>query len=150
VEDRVLQGRDAFGHSHVIAFGRQPAERGVEDSNTARCAADPVAPELGGKLKMVMAMRRSARAARRRAISLATLPASAAARSGSPRMAWIGPVISFFGVDGAALRPPNTLGQIAPSSSGRATIIVASSGTSPVRRARHSSIVWNSTAWAAM
>ena len=45
----------------------------------------------------------------------------------------------------AAERPPNTIGLIAPSSSGIATIIVASTGSRPRASASHCSSVWNST-----
>ena len=45
-------------------------------------------------------------------------------------------------------RAPNTDGAIAPSSSGIATIIVASTGIRPRSDARHCSRVWNSTGWA--
>ena len=46
-------------------------------------------------------------------------------------------------------RPPNTIGPVAPSSSGIATIMVASTGIRPRSDAPHCSSVWNSTGWAA-
>ncbi len=46
-------------------------------------------------------------------------------------------------------RPPNRIGAVAPSSSGIATIMVASSGVRPRSAAAHSSSDWNSIAWAA-
>ncbi len=46
-------------------------------------------------------------------------------------------------------RPPNTIGAVAPSSSGIATIMVASTGDRPRSPASHCSSVWNSSAWAA-
>ena len=42
-------------------------------------------------------------------------------------------------------RPPNVIGATPPSSSGSATIIVASTGSSPRGSACHWSRVWNST-----
>ena len=47
-------------------------------------------------------------------------------------------------------RPPNTIGPVAPSSSGIATMIVVSTGIRPRSDAPHCSKVWNSAGWAAM
>ena len=129
----------------VCAFAELPA------------AAEPVAPAFGGKLNRTIARLRSARSERRSATSLATLPASASARSGHA-------CISRVSADGGkahrrpqpvqgspepSARPPNTLGSTAPSSSGIATIIVASRGSRPWRLAPHCWSDWNSIGCAA-
>ena len=49
----------------------------------------------------------------------------------------------------ASVRPPKTIGPVAPSSSGMATIIVASTGSRPRSEPPHCSSVWNSTGVAA-
>ncbi len=49
-----------------------------------------------------------------------------------------------------AARPPKTVGWMAPSISGIATMMVFSTGSSPRPEAPHSSSVWNSSGWAAM
>jgi hypothetical protein len=46
-------------------------------------------------------------------------------------------------------RPPNTIGPVAPSSSGIATMMVDSTGSRPRSEASHCSSVWNSTGCAA-
>jgi len=46
-------------------------------------------------------------------------------------------------------RPPNVIGKVAPSSSGNATIMVASTGVSPRGSWFHCASVWNSTGCAA-
>ena len=46
-------------------------------------------------------------------------------------------------------RPPKIIGPVAPSSSGIATMMVASTGSSPRSERRHCSSVWNSTGCAA-
>jgi hypothetical protein len=46
-------------------------------------------------------------------------------------------------------RPPKIIDETAPSSSGKATMIVASTGVSPDAEADQDSRVWNSTGWAA-
>ena len=60
----------------------------------------------------------------------------------SNRQAWAQPVQAMCD---ALLRPPNTIGPVAPSSSGIATIIVASTGSSPRSEPPQSDSVWNST-----
>ena len=51
------------------------------DSNTAKYAAVPVLPELGGKLKMTMATLRWARSERRKSTNLPTRADNMAVRS---------------------------------------------------------------------
>ena len=46
-------------------------------------------------------------------------------------------------------RPPNTIGPVAPSSSGMATMMVVSTGIRPRSEAPQASSVWNSAGWAA-
>ncbi len=46
-------------------------------------------------------------------------------------------------------RPPKTMGLVAPSSSGIATMMVDSTGSSPRSEASHCSTLWNSTGCAA-
>ena len=85
----------------------------------------PVAAGIGRKLNSTIAILRSARALRRSATSRATRAASIAARSGMRRH--VAPPVAAPPLE----RPPKVIGQIAPSSSGIATIIVASTGVSP-------------------
>ena len=102
-----------------------------------------MAPAFGGKLNSTMASLRSARSDRRRATSLATRAASIAARSPCALMAR-----RESGL--ASDRPPNVIGMMAPSSSGIATIMVASTGDRPRASPCHCSSVWNSTGCAAI
>ncbi len=95
----------------------------------------PVAPALGGKLNSTAASFRSAFAVRRSDTSRATRSASRAARSGWTRMSLALSAPEF------AERPPNTVGVVAPSSSGIATIMVASTGDRPRSPASHCSRV---------
>ena len=103
----------------------------------------PVAPAFGGKLKRTMASFRSATGVRRSATMRPTRAASIAARSGWARMSR--PCSGPAPVE----RPPNTIGPVDPSSSGIATIMVASTGIRPRSDDSHCSRVWNSTACAA-
>ena len=85
----------------------------------------PVLPAFGGKLNSTIAILRSARAARRSATQL-----------GHARRQHRGPLRMRRHVAAAVAgrrgeRPPNVIGQIAPSSSGIATIMVASTGIRP-------------------
>ena len=119
------------------------------DSNTDRNAAVPVLPALGGKLKITAATLRCARSARRRSISLPTRAASMSARSMQLCMSCDS--ATFLNVQpceqpvqamcSALPRPPNTIDPVAPSSSGIATIIVASTGSSPRAEPPHWSSV---------
>ena len=114
----------------------------------------PTAPALGGKLNNTKATRLSRRAARRIATSAATRAASVLARSGWLTMSLEQLVPSQPGQRSAIAerpqRPPNVAGIIPPSSSGSATIIVASTGSSPRGSCSHCSIDWNSSGWAVM
>jgi hypothetical protein len=120
----------------------------------------PVAPALGGKLNTTSATLRSARCERRSATSRPTRAASMSARSGQLNMSWPDSADASFEAGAwkvqarsqpvqatcAALpRPPNTIEPVAPSSSGIATIIVASTGSRPRSEPPHWSRLWNST-----
>jgi hypothetical protein len=100
-----------------------------------------VAPAFGGKLNSTMASLRSARAVLRSVTSLSTRAASTSVRSGAELMLRLLPLTSD--------RPPKTIGPVAPSSSGIATMMVASTGIRPRSLDSHCSSVWNSTACAA-
>jgi hypothetical protein len=84
---------------------------------------------------------------------LATRAASIAARSGCEAMSRAQDLPSqpahFSAVCDRPQRPPNVIGRIPPSSSGMATIIVASTGSRPRASASHDARVWNSTGWQA-
>ena len=101
-------------------------------------------PALGGKLNSTVATLRSARGPRRSATSLATRAASIAARSGC------GHHVAALSPGVAAERPPKVIGQMPPSSSGMATIMVASTGSNPRLSALHCCRVWNSSGCAVM
>ena len=92
------------------------------EANTDRCAAVPVAPALGGKLNSTMASLRSPTGVARSATIRATRAARAAARPGWLFMSWVA-TLSVL-----SERPPKTIGEVAPSSSGIATMIVDSTG----------------------
>jgi hypothetical protein len=123
------------------------------DSNTDRKAAVPVLPALGGKLNTTSATLRSARSLRRSATSARRArPACRCARCSCACPAssaiWPSPKVqparSRCRWPGAPARPPNTIGPVAPSSSGMATIMVLPPaagrvGTAPLVQ------VWNST-----
>ena len=95
----------------------------------------PVLPAFGGKLNSTSATLRAAVGVWRRSIRRSTRAASALARSGCG-------CISREWSDGAsAERPPKTIGPVEPSSSGMATIIVASTGISPRSEDCHCSSV---------
>ena len=107
-------------------------------------------PALGGKLKTTTATLRSARWLRRRVTRRSTLAASICARSGQVAMScctlralplcscalswppkvqrWSHPVQVTPAPPG---RPPKTVGLVAPSSSGMATMMVLSTGSKP-------------------
>ena len=104
----------------------------------------PVAPAFGGKLNSAIASLRSLRADLRSWICLSTRRASMLARSGWTCMSRTWPSSAWID------RPPNTIEPVAPSSSGSATIIVASTGSRPFSDCFQDSMVWNSTACAAM
>ena len=115
----------------------------------------PVLPALGGKLNSTIPTRRSARSERRRATSRETRAASTPARSMQTCMSR---AVSDAGNTQARAqpvhmppeeRPPNTIGFVAPSSSGMATMMVDSTGSRPRSDPPHWSSVWNSTGWAA-
>ena len=113
----------------------------------------PVVPALGGKLNSTVAILRSARSDRRSATSLATRAASFAARSGFGTMSReqftpSQPAQRSAGTSEAPQRPPKVIGQMPPSSSGIATIIVASTGNRPRGSDFHCRVVWNSSGWA--
>ena len=100
----------------------------------------PTVPALGGKLNSTTAILRSARALRRSATMRATRLGQ---HGGAFRMHHH--VARRLSSPAAPERPPNVIGQMPPSSSGIATIIVASTGSSPRGSAFHCSSVWNST-----
>ena len=126
-------------------------------------------PALGGKLKTTNATLRCPRSLRRSVTSRSTRAASICARSGQVAMScctlrmppgaasgaeswpvkvqrWSQPVQVTPGPPG---RPPKTVGLVAPSSSGMATMMVLSTGSRPRSEPPHWSRVWNSTGCAA-
>jgi hypothetical protein len=121
------------------------------DSNTDRKAAVPVAPALGGKLKMG----RHAALGALAAAQVDQLADAGGQRVGpldaavhvvrsttfSKRQAWLQPVQAICV---PLARPPNTIAPVAPSSSGMATMMVAPPAAGRAA-ARHWSSVWNST-----
>ena len=86
----------------------------------------------------------SARAVRRSDTQRCTRAASIAARSAATTMSCAAPA------PWPPARPPKTIEPVAPSSSGIATIIVASTGSSPRDEPCHCARLWNSTGSAAM
>ena len=109
-------------------------------------------PLFGGKLKIVTARRRSARAARRRSTIAASRSASSVTRSSSGCMqarpegqasSWR-EQMQALALAAPSERPPKTMEPIAPSSSGIATISVVSIGVRPWPDCAQASRVWNS------
>ena len=116
----------------------------------------PTLPALGGKLKSTMPTRRSTRSVRRSATSLATRAASISARSGQECIARAPSIGKEHAREqpvqvppAESERPPKTIGLVAPSSSGIATMMVVSTGIRPRSEAPHCSRVWNSVGCAA-
>jgi hypothetical protein len=154
--EHVGHGAETFGVAVDDALAQRACIAFIvlnSDSNTDRNAAVPVAPAFGGKLNTTAATLRCARSERRRSTSLPTRAASASARSTQLCMSWASATFSNLQAWAQPVqamcwelpRPPNTIEPVAPSSSGMATIIVASTGNRPRGDAPHWSSVWNST-----
>ena len=133
VEDALAQRVDVGRHLDRVALALHRLQRVDAATRTpTRKAAVPVLPAFGGKLNSTIATLRSARSARRSATSLATRAASISARSVQTCMSRALSLPgkcsrgrSRAGHAGASERPPKTIGPVAPSSSGMATIMVA-------------------------
>jgi hypothetical protein len=135
VDDALAQAVDQAGTPPCSPRG--PGRQRVQGLEHRQVAADPVAPELGGKLKITAATRRSARSRGAQVDSLPTRAASvgpldAAVHVARDHVLEAAAVAAAGAGDvGAVARPPNTIAPVAPSSSGMATIIVASTGSRP-------------------
>ena len=120
--------------AHRPVAGRASWPRSVlnSESNTERYAAVPDAPALGGKLNsttrdLALGARPVRRSATSRATRAASMPAARCCMSGHVAAC----NVSVQPVQSPRQRPPNTIGLIAPSSSGIATMMVASTGSRP-------------------
>ena len=127
------------GTSTEYPSSRKPLRVLNTDSKTLKCAAVPMRPALGGKLKITKATLRSCFTVLRIAINLVTRAASMAVRSMQVNMSWALVLTSKVqalwhpvqATPAAPARPPKTIGFVAPSSSGIAIIKVFSTGIKP-------------------
>jgi hypothetical protein len=143
----LAQGVDVVRDVDVVALAAQARRVLYSDWKTARLAAVPVLPECGGKLNRTIARRRCSRgdAAQRDQFFDAGGEDIDALRVGAHG------VLALAARRRGLIAAPAEHGRlVAPSSSGMATIIVASTGIRPLVEFSHCSMLWNSRAWAAM